>query len=309
MSDPCSISISTGAYAEFPLAAALVRIAELAPAAEICSWGRHSLLEPGNARAVQTIGLSFSVHGPLTHTGLGSRSETERRAAVEVHRRHLWVAAELGATRYVVHPDLRERKQVRDAKVVRALERSFAELGELQEELGLRILVENMAFNGRSHFVAPNDLDLQGLGVALDVGHAAISGTLTAWLAEAGAGGSEARPQVNGEKLSEAHPQAHGDDLGEAPSHAHRDGSGEVHLRSDSDSLGELHLHDNRGYASPDAHDRLGTGVVDAVAAVGRARAAGVVVVLEHIREDDVLASIAYLRRRGLISRDGCGGG
>jgi len=274
-----------------------VRIAELAPAAEICSWGRHSLLEPANARAVRTIGLSFSVHGPLTHAGLGSRSETERRAAVEVHRRHLWVAAELGATRYVVHPDLRERKQVRDAKVVRALERSFAELRELQEELGLRILVENMAFNGRSHFVAPNDLDLQGLGVALDVGHAAISGTLTAWLAEAGAGGSE------------AHPQAHGDDLGEAPSHAHGDGLGEAHLPSDSDSLGELHLHDNRGYASPDTHDRLGTGVVDAVAAVGRARAAGVVVVLEHIREDDVLASIAYLRRRGLISRDGCGGG
>ena len=38
MLDHPDIGISTGAYAELPLAAALARIAELAPAAEIFSY-------------------------------------------------------------------------------------------------------------------------------------------------------------------------------------------------------------------------------------------------------------------------------
>lgn len=257
MLDHSDIGISTGAYGEFPLAAALLRIAELAPSAEVCSWGLHSLLEPRNARAVATMGLPFSVHGPFTHDGLGSRHEAERRAAIELHRRHMSVAAQLGATLYVVHPDLRRRNKPRNPKVVAALERSFEELRGLQDELGLSVVVENMAFNGRSHYTAPGDLDLQGLGLALDVGHAAIAGTLAAWLTD---------------------PRA---------------------------TLRHVHLHDNQGYATGDLHQSLGTGVVDAAPAVSAARAAGVTIVLEHIREADVLSSLEHLRTRGLISASG----
>ena len=36
---------------------------------------------------------------------------------------------------------------------------------------------------GYSHFTAPGELDLRGLGFALDAGHASISGTLDAFLA------------------------------------------------------------------------------------------------------------------------------
>ena len=64
------------------------------------------------------------------------------------------------------------------------LERSFAELRGLQDELGVTIVVENMPFRGHSHFTAPGDLDLQGLSLAFDVGHAAIAGTLADWLAD-----------------------------------------------------------------------------------------------------------------------------
>ena len=184
MIENCDIGISTGAYVDFPLAAALARIAALAPAAEVYSSGPHSLLERENARAIAEAGLPFNVHGPFTHDGLGNPYEMERRAALKLHRRHMKVASRLGATLYIVHPDLQARPGPRNPDIVDALERSFAELHAMQERLGLPVAVENMAESDSSHFCAPGDLDLQGLGVALDAGHAALTGTLGEWLAD-----------------------------------------------------------------------------------------------------------------------------
>ena len=176
------IGISTGAYFELSLGAALLRIAELAPSAEILSLGRHSLLEPINARVIETAGLPFTVHGPFAHFEFGSRSATKHRGAIELHRRHMWVAAELGAQLYVVHPDMQRRARGWNPKVAASLERAFEELSALQDEIGLSIVVENMPFSKHSHFIAPGDLDLKGLGLALDTGHAAVTGTLGDWL-------------------------------------------------------------------------------------------------------------------------------
>ena len=178
------IGISTGAYANFSLAAALLRIGEIAPSAEILSVGQHSLLLPANQRVIELAGLPFTVHGPFLHFEYGSRSQRQHRAALEVHRRHLAVAAELGARVYVVHPDLQRRSKGWDARVVKALETSFEELAVLQEESGVVIAVENLPFVRHTHFRAPGDLDLHGLGLSLDVGHAAVTGTLATWLAD-----------------------------------------------------------------------------------------------------------------------------
>ncbi len=182
MLDHSDIGISTGAYANLPLAAALERIAALVPTAEVCSFGRHSLLEPENVRAIAASSLAFSVHGPFLHHEIGSR--TSSRAVQEVHRRHMEVAAEHGAHLYVVHPDLQPRPGPWSRKTAANLERAFAELAALQEELGLCVAVENLHFANRSHFTTPGDLDLQGLGLALDVGHALLTGTLTNWLSD-----------------------------------------------------------------------------------------------------------------------------
>lgn len=183
MLDSSDIGISTGAYAELPLAAALLRIAELAPAAEIFSCGRHSLLLPDNARAVARVGLPFSVHGPFTHREFATTSKRRHRAALDLHWRHMEAAAKLGALLYIVHPDLGLRPRPRNPKIAVALERSFAVLCGLQDELGLDVAVENMPVSGQSHFAAPGDLDLQGLGLVLDAGHAALTDTLAEWLA------------------------------------------------------------------------------------------------------------------------------
>ena len=177
------IGISTGAYPDSSLATALMRIAELAPAVEVLSLGPHSLLEPVNYRAVELSDLSLSVHGPYAHGDIGHRSGLRHRAAMDLHRRHLAVAGELGATIYVVHPDLRRRPVRWDPKVASALESSFEDFLKLQEETGVSIVVENMPWSRFSHFSVPGDLDLRGLGLALDVGHATLSGTLAKWLA------------------------------------------------------------------------------------------------------------------------------
>ncbi len=255
MLDYSLIAISSGAYSGLPLAAALMRIAEIAPAAEICSWGLHSLLEPVNARAVDVSGLPFTVHAPFTHDLLGSRSASKRRTAIDLHERHIAASAALGARCYVIHPDLQRRQKPRSAWTAAALERSFRELHRLQGEYELRVLVENMPFLKRSHFIAPDDLDLQGLGFTLDVGHAAITGTLGRWLA------------------------------------------------TPPGTITHMHLHDNQGPHSGDLHQALGSGVVDAGPAIAAAQAAGATVVLEHIHEAAVAASLEHLRRRGLLAR------
>jgi len=178
------IGVSTSAYSELLLAAALERIAKLAPAAEIRSFGMHTLLSKRNRAAARAAGLSYTVHGPFGYKGPGDLCETVRVHALDEHRRHLEAGAEIGARLYVVHPDWHPERTPRDAAVVAALQRSFETLLELQRETGVEIVVENMPGAGQSHFTRPGDLDLQGLGLVLDVGHASISGSLGAWLAE-----------------------------------------------------------------------------------------------------------------------------
>ena len=132
-------------------------------------------------RGSSSSGLPFSVHGPFLDFEYGSRSASAPQGAGRV-RRHIAAAAELGARVYVVHPDLQRRWRGWDRRVQRALEQSFDELAALQEESGVTIAVENLPFVRHTHFKAPGDLDLRGLGLSLDVGHAAVTGTLAAWL-------------------------------------------------------------------------------------------------------------------------------
>ncbi len=184
MTAPADIGISSSAYPELLLPAALERIAALGTAAEIRSFGLHTLLSVRNRQAALAAGLPYTVHGPFGYTGLGDVSDATRREALEEHRRHLAAAAEIGARLYVVHPDWRPDGTTRDPAVIAALERSCRDLALMQAETGVEVVVENMPGAGHSHFTRPGELDLQGLGLILDVGHASISGCLEVWLAD-----------------------------------------------------------------------------------------------------------------------------
>jgi sugar phosphate isomerase/epimerase len=182
VSDHPDIGVSTSAYADLLLPVALERIAEVAPAAEIRSFGLHTLLSTRNRTAAQKAGLSYSVHGPFGYTGIWDLDDAERRKALDEHRRHLEASAEIGAAVYVVHPDWRAEVKPRDPAIVRQLEKSFETLRAWRDDLGVDVVVENMPGAGMSHFTHPGDLDLRGLGLILDVGHASISGCLHEWL-------------------------------------------------------------------------------------------------------------------------------
>ena len=184
MAQPADIGISSSAYAELLLPAALERIAELGTAAEIRSFGLHTLLSVRNRREALTAGLPYTVHGPFGYTGIGDVDESARREALDEHRRHIAAAAEVGARLYVAHPDWHPEGTPHDPAVVDALERSFRELLELQSDTGVEVVIENMPGAGQSRFTHPGDLDLQGLGLILDVGHASISGCLDEWLTD-----------------------------------------------------------------------------------------------------------------------------
>jgi sugar phosphate isomerase/epimerase len=176
------IGISTSAYAHLLLPAALESIADAASSAEIRSFGLHTLLSRRNRSEAQRAGLTYSVHGPFGYTGIWDLDDAERLRALDEHRRHLEASAEIGAVLYVVHPDWRPGVGPQDPAVVAQLGRSFETLRTWQDETGVEITVENMPGAGMSHFTHPGDLDLRGLGLTLDVGHASISGCLDAWL-------------------------------------------------------------------------------------------------------------------------------
>ncbi len=177
------IGISTSAYAGDMLAPTLARIAELALSAEIRSFGLHTLLSDRNRRACSEAGLDYTVHGPFGYIGIAATDASDRREALDEHRRHLEASADIGARLYVVHPDWRpDADAPRDPRVIAALAEAFGELLELRDEYGVEIVVENMPGAGHSHFTHPGDLDLRGLGLLLDVGHASISGCLDDWL-------------------------------------------------------------------------------------------------------------------------------
>ena len=176
--------MTSAAFYDRPLPAALSAMGRLADLGEVFSDGQHSLLEPGNLAAAQAAvaaGLRLSVHGPFSESSPASLDDARRRVAVESHRRHLEAAAAFGAVCYVVHPDYSIEPRPRDPARVAAMQTTIAELTELQRGLGVPIAIENL-LAGHSVFAAPGELDLGELGFVLDTGHATISGTFQAFV-------------------------------------------------------------------------------------------------------------------------------
>jgi sugar phosphate isomerase/epimerase len=185
---PADIGLPSQIHAALPLSRALELLAARTQLIEIYSAGRHSLHLAENRCAAEGSGLRLTVHGPCgRELDLGSADEVARRAAVAEHRRHAEAAGSVGALCYVVHPEGEPGAAAVDAAARAALRRSLAELEQVQRACGVRIAVENMPCRASSRFSAPGELDLGRLGLVLDCGHAAISATLAAFLADPGA--------------------------------------------------------------------------------------------------------------------------
>lgn len=174
------LGISTWAYLDRSLPEALSRISHLAERAEILCEARHSLLRPENLEAMASFSLKYTVHGLIADINIASVYPEFREASVRLHRRAIQASANAGAELYVIHPGFTAWSYCwQDALL--ALDQSLSELAPLQEELGICLAVENMPKSEWLFFNKP-DLDLHGMGLVLDVGHAQTCGTLADFL-------------------------------------------------------------------------------------------------------------------------------
>ena len=174
------IGISTWAYQDLPLAEALQRISALCDRAEILCEARHSLLDPENLQVMESFSLKYTVHGLVTDVNVASVHPELRRASVEIHGRAIEAAAAAGAELYVLHPGYAAWSACRP-RALRALGDSLQELAQTADDSGITVAVENMPKSDWLFFHRPG-LNLRGMGLVLDVGHANTTGTLPEFL-------------------------------------------------------------------------------------------------------------------------------
>lgn len=174
------IGVSTWAYQDLDLNEALQKISEISNRVEILCEARHSLLRPENIEVLQSFSLGCTVHGLVADINIASVYPELREASARLHKRAIEASAVAGASLYVIHPGFTAWNFYR-LDAMKALDKSLQELSPLQEELGIRLGVENMPKSDWLFFHKP-DLDLHGMGLVLDVGHAKTCGTLAEFL-------------------------------------------------------------------------------------------------------------------------------
>lgn len=169
--------ISTYALTTSPLTEALDRISELTGYAEIMDEGCHFLR---SSEPLQSYSLRYTIHAPSRSVNIASTLEPIRKASVEVIEDCFAIAADVGAD-VVVHPGYFAWETEKE-RAKRQFYRSIGELSAMADEHSIKYYVENMAWE---YFLlrTPDELPLpDGVGFALDVGHAHIVDCLPEFL-------------------------------------------------------------------------------------------------------------------------------
>ncbi len=176
--------ISTNCAMASPLETVLGQLAELTELVEIQCDANHSLFR--HAAVCDRFDLRYTVHAPTGDGNIAAPLEAIRRATVAMLEETAAAADAIGAEKLVIHPGFCMYPDEWDASVA-ALHRSLSELGDLQSRYAVRFVLENMGSWTCCHFRTPELLPVirrAGLGFALDVGHAHLCGTLSAFLEE-----------------------------------------------------------------------------------------------------------------------------
>ncbi|OQC71436.1 MAG: endonuclease IV [Euryarchaeota archaeon ADurb.Bin009] len=155
--------------------------------AEILSDGPHDLF--GEEETCSSFDLRYTVHAPVADINIASENEHLRRASVRVVSDLADLCDRIGAGRLVIHPGHTWGEEMRGV-AERALNRSLSDLATIQQDVNVRLALENMGAWDICFFREPGFLARLadgGLGFALDVGHAHVNGNLGPFLEEGGA--------------------------------------------------------------------------------------------------------------------------
>lgn len=181
------IGISTLAYSNYDLNAALSDIEKKAKHAEIFSEGIHDVIHSNRSEKsdcidiLSSFSLSYSIHAPTLDANLAAVREKIRETGVEIIRDSAEFCMNHNIDILVVHPGYAADKKMLP-KAYKAFEKSAAELQKIKDETGVRICIENMPNAEIYLFTNPTDLDLKNLELILDIGHAHTNQNLNEFL-------------------------------------------------------------------------------------------------------------------------------
>ena len=178
-----------------------------------------------------TYGFEYSLHAPFTDLNIASLNPEVRRLSLKAVEKAIQKAWKLNAGIVVIHPGFKGALEYFfPGKSLQVNLKAIRKLLSLAEELGVRLALENMPKGSWAILSTVEDFEgffveegLEGLGLALDVGHALTIGQVEAFL-----------KKFKG-KISHVHLH---DNLGEEDSHL-RIGAGKVDWNSTLKALKE----------------------------------------------------------------------
>lgn len=170
--------ISTHCLHHRSLEEALECLSPITDIVEVMDDGFHRLESPD---LLFNYDFKYYLHAPARSVNIASQLEPIRKASVEVIGECFSIAGEVDAD-VVLHPGYYAWHMERDLAVLK-LKKSMEELKELAENYSITFFVENMP-NWEHFFLrSPDELPLfEGIGLALDVGHAHLCGCLEEFL-------------------------------------------------------------------------------------------------------------------------------
>ncbi len=170
--------VSTFCLHHEPLAAALHQLSKITRYVEVMDEGLHFLED---ADPLASYSLHYTIHAPSRGVNIASLLEPIRRASVEVTGQCFEVAADVGAS-VIVHPGYFAWEEERTRAELQ-LKRSIHAMNLMAEDLGINFFLENMGNWNYFFLRCPDELDLlDGVGFALDVGHAHLNHCLPEFL-------------------------------------------------------------------------------------------------------------------------------
>jgi len=170
--------ISTFCLHQHPLTYALEELSCRTGLVEIMDDGPHYVI---STEILDSFSFRYAFHAPYHGVNIASLLEPIRRASVEVIGNCFDIAGEMGAC-VVVHPGYFAWEQERES-ALRQMKQSIRELSERGTELGVTFYFENMANSNNFFLRIPSELAIiDGIGFALDVGHANLNHCLSEFL-------------------------------------------------------------------------------------------------------------------------------
>lgn len=172
------LGISSFCLHQHPLQYALDTLSCHTDLVEIMDDGPHYI---ESCEILESYSTRFAFHAPSRSVNISSILEPIRRASVEVTTQCFRMASEMGST-VVIHPGYFAWEEERE-RAFRQFRTSLDDLKRIASDLGVTFYVENMGNWNYFFLRTPDELGMiNGIGLALDVGHANLNHCLEGFL-------------------------------------------------------------------------------------------------------------------------------